>query len=68
MIFHFKVLRANLRSGKGGTFVVGLERHLAWLRRWVQYFRQQSIFADFTINCQKIANTDHVCWVTEDGL
>jgi len=35
VIFHFKCLKANLRGGKGGTFLVGPGRHLALLRHWV---------------------------------
>ena len=34
VFFHFKFLYANLRSGKGGTFMVGPGRPLASLRHW----------------------------------
>jgi len=31
IFFHFKFLKANLRGGKGGTFIVGPGQHLASL-------------------------------------
>ena len=35
MNFHLKSLQANLRGGKGGTFMIGPGRHLASLRHWM---------------------------------
>jgi len=35
IFFHFKLLKTNLRGGKGGTFMVGPGRHLASLRHWL---------------------------------
>jgi len=62
----------SAKNLRGGTFVVGPGRHLASLRRWVQYFWQQPIYADFTINCQKtllqitfVARRRMVCRTTQ---
>jgi len=50
IFFHFNFLQANLRSGRGGTFMVGPERHLALLRHWICLFIILQ-YNHFTIIC-----------------
>ena len=47
MNFHLKFLSANLRGGKGSTFMVGPGRHLASLRHWAYVFIPMHAFTNF---------------------